>query len=82
LGCQKAQWHIGPYIPSERLAVCGCNIDLFCSNIFSGGGGANIKDFNVVREMVQKLCQTSHPLAKSMDYLQVRVKRVAELPDL
>lgn len=32
-----------------------------------------MKDFNVIREMVQKLCQTSHPLAKSMDYLQVNL---------
>lgn len=26
-----------------------------------------------IRELVQKLCQSSHPLAKSMDYLQVGV---------
>lgn len=28
------------------------------------------QDTNAMREMVQKLCQSSHPLAKSMDYLQ------------
>jgi hypothetical protein len=32
-----------------------------------------MQDTNAMRDMVQKLCQSSHPLAKSMDYLQVRV---------
>ena len=26
-------------------------------------------DLNSIREMVQKLCQSSHPLAKSMDFI-------------
>ncbi|KAF5843622.1 microtubule-binding protein MIP-T3-domain-containing protein, partial [Dunaliella salina] len=36
----------------------------------AGGGVTQVKDLGVIREMVQKLCQRSHPLAKSMDYLQ------------
>ncbi len=34
------------------------------------GAGARAGDPSSVRELVQKLCQSSTPLAKSMDYLQ------------
>lgn len=35
------------------------------------GGGVKSVDSSGIRDLVQKLCQSSHPLAKSMDYMQV-----------
>eukprot|EP00983_Pelagomonas_calceolata_P061773 1146976-Pelagomonas_calceolata.AAC.6 len=48
----------------------GCTFDCLPAT----GGVTHVKDFGVIQEMVQKLCQRSHPLAKSMDYLQVGIR--------
>ncbi len=37
----------------------------------AGAAVVRTTDTAAIQEMVQKLCQSSHPLAKSMDYLQV-----------
>ena len=34
-----------------------------------GAGAVKAGDLAGIRELVQKLCQSSHPLAKSMDFL-------------
>ncbi|GAX84615.1 hypothetical protein CEUSTIGMA_g12036.t1 [Chlamydomonas eustigma] len=36
----------------------------------AGGAVVKVGDLTGIRDMVQKLCQSSHPLAKSMDYMQ------------
>mmetsp|Transcript_13605 Transcript_13605/g.29130 ORF Transcript_13605/g.29130 Transcript_13605/m.29130 type:complete len:548 (+) Transcript_13605:262-1905(+) len=45
-----------------------------------GGAGPVLKagDLNGIRELVQRLCQSSHPLAKSMDYLAEDLENMAK----
>ncbi len=40
------------------------------------GGGPRAHDPASVRELVQKLCHSSTPLAKSMDYLQEDIENM------
>ncbi|KXZ48233.1 hypothetical protein GPECTOR_29g14 [Gonium pectorale] len=42
----------------------------------AAGAGQRVHDPAAVRELVQKLCQSSTPLAKSMDYLQEDVENM------
>ena len=43
-----------------------------------GAGGVKTSDLGSIRELVQKLCQSSHPLAKSMDYLAEDLENMAK----
>ena len=44
----------------------------------SGSNQIRPGDPGVVRELVQKMCQASHPLAKTMDYLQEDVENMSK----
>lgn len=44
----------------------------------SASAGGKPGDLAAVRDLVQKLCQSSHPLAKSMDYLQEDLENMAK----
>jgi TRAF3-interacting protein 1 len=46
-----------------RLGVAG-------KGAAAGSAGVKAGDLAGIKDMVQKLCQSSHPLAKSMDYMQ------------
>mmetsp|Transcript_4923 Transcript_4923/g.12064 ORF Transcript_4923/g.12064 Transcript_4923/m.12064 type:complete len:515 (-) Transcript_4923:352-1896(-) len=43
-----------------------------------GAGAVKSGDTGAIRELVQKLCQASHPLAKSMDYLGEDLENMAK----
>lgn len=65
-------------VGGENGEAGGTGIILKRSGKPTSASAAKPGDLAAVRDLVQKLCQSSHPLAKSMDYLQEDLENMAK----